>query len=132
VAAAAMAALASFSFNAGDQVTRYLIGQSNVVLNVVEATDLPFAPGYDVLVDPTGTTNVGAAYDPKDIKLSAADQVSMTMLFRHENLIRELIRTIRTNSTLNTQATTAGLPTSANAADVTRQQFNDFVKTLVP
>ena len=111
-------------------MSRYIVGQAGVIKNIVESPVAFTQAGFDVLLDATGVANVGGSYDPKDVKLSAADQVAMTILFRHENLIRELIRALRASSTAaNTAATNAGLPLTANVPDVTQQQFNDFVKT---
>ncbi len=46
------------------------------------------------------------------------------VVFRQENLVRQLIRALRTTSTAaNNAATTAGLPTTANSADQTMVQF---------
>lgn len=113
-------------------MSRYLIGQAGIVKNIVESAVAFTQVGFDVLLDPTGTTNVGDVYDPKDVQINNADQVAFTVLLRHENLIRELIRALRATSTAaNTAATNAGLPTTANSADVTVAQFRVAVKSLL-
>lgn len=112
-------------------MSRYIVGQAGIIKNIVESPIAFTQTGFDVLLDVSGTANVGGSYDPKDVSFDAADQVSLKLLLRHENLLRELIRTVRSNATLNTQATAEALPTSANSADVTNQQFRDYVKTLL-
>lgn len=113
-------------------MSRYIIGQGGVIVNVVESSTLPILPGFDVLLDASGVASVSGSYDPRDIQLDAADLVAFKILFRHENLIRELITALRASSAAaNTAATTAGLPTAANAADVTAAQFRAAVKSLL-
>lgn len=66
----------------------------------------------------------------KDAVINGLDAVILNAVFRHENLIRELIRALRATSTAaNNAATAAGLPTTANSADVTLAQFKAFVKS---
>lgn len=68
----------------------------------------------------------------KDAQLNAVDAATLKLLFRHENLLRELIRALRASSTAaNTAANSAGLPTSANSADVTVVQFLAAWKSLL-
>lgn len=55
-------------------MARFCIGKAGRVENVVEAETREDAASnldlriYDVFADPTGTTAVGATYDPKDVK----------------------------------------------------------------
>jgi hypothetical protein len=66
-------------------MARYCIGRTGVVRNVVEAPDKASAssdPLDDVFVDPTGSTNVGASYDVKDVSYDKLDIVTHTILFQ--------------------------------------------------
>lgn len=65
--------------------------------------------------------------------VDAMDVAVFRALFRHENLIRALIRALRATSTAaNNAATSAGLPTSANSADLTLDQAKTAFKNLIP
>lgn len=103
---------------------------------VVNLTDPPgpnlFAPDQVWIADDSIPVSVGDTVDPRDPEIDAVDVATFRALFRHENLIRELIRTIRTNSQLNTAATTNGLPTTANSSDLTLAQARDAFKALLP
>lgn len=114
-------------------MTKLVYGKNGVVVNVVNAPAAT-AADFDGIWSVSDATivNVGDAFDPKDPQIDAMDVGVFRTLFRHENLIRELIRTIRTNSTLSTQATTAGLPTTANVPDLTLAQARDAFKALLP
>lgn len=112
---------------------KLVYGKNGVVVNVVNApADAPAEFDGVWLVPDATVINLGGAFDPKDPQIDAMDVGAFRTLFRHENLIRQLIRTIRTNSTLNTQATTAGLPTTANSPDLTLAQARDAFKALLP
>lgn len=114
-------------------MARWLVGRNGIVENVVGGATAPIvASGFDVVLDPTDAVNVGGSYDPKDVSYDKSDTVALQVLFRHENLIRELIRGLRASSAAaNTAATTAGLPTTANSADLTVPQFKAAVKALL-
>jgi hypothetical protein len=71
---------------------RYLHVKAGVVINVVEHADSPpdtDEQGADIVADPTGTTNVGAAYDvTNDLReriYSRYDKVVLKELFRLTN-----------------------------------------------
>ena len=112
----------------------WIIGQNGTVVNVVggDQTQKPEAgAGQQVLWSPVPVA-VGAAYDPRDVTL--ADNVTdatLRILLRHENMLRELIRSVRTNAGINTAATTNGLPTAANAANLTIDQAKAAFKALL-
>lgn len=110
---------------------KLVIAQNGIVTNLVADPDVA-TTSYAWRVADNYAVSVGDAFDPKDAQIDSADQVAFTILFRHENLIRELVRALRASSTTaNTQATTAGLPTTANSADVTAAQFRTAVKALL-
>lgn len=113
-------------------MAKVVVAQNGVVINIVNASASDPSPVYYWTVPDSQVVSVGDVFDPHDAQVDQCDQVAFQVLFRHENLIRELIRTVRSNSTLNTQATTNGLPTSANSADVTAAQFRTAVKSLLP
>jgi transcriptional regulator of nitric oxide reductase len=114
-------------------MAKFVFGKGGVVVNVVNAPTAAAADFDGVWSVPDATiVNVGDAFDPKDPQIDAVDAAVFQVLVRHENLIRQLIRTIRTNSALNTQATAAGLPTTANASDLTQAQARAAFKGLIP
>jgi hypothetical protein len=112
----------------------WIIGEAGTIVNVVggDQTQRPEGlPGQHVLWSPVGV-GVGGTYDVRDVTL--ADNVTdatLRVLMRHENMIRQINRAIRTNAGINTAATTAGLPTVANSADVTFDQAKAAFKTLL-
>lgn len=71
---------------------RYLFVKGGVVINVVGYEDdvipAPVIDGYDVILDPTGITNLGDAFDQRDIQLDRADQIILKELFRISNALR--------------------------------------------
>lgn len=71
-------------------MSRYIVGQAGIVKNVVESLVAFTQEGFDVLLDPTGTTNVGDAYDPNDVKLDEFSAIGRKALFNHENWLRAL------------------------------------------
>lgn len=112
---------------------KFVIGQNNVVINVVNTPPAdPNAPVYQWLVPDAQVVNVGDAFDPKDPQIDAMDVAAFRALFRHENLLRQIIRTLRTNAGLNTNATTNGLPLSAAVPDVTLAEARAAFKSLLP
>jgi pyridoxal biosynthesis lyase PdxS len=106
-------------------------GQNGVVTNIVSATPAD-ASTMTWLVDDSVVVSVGDVFDPKDPEIDAMDVGTFRALFRHENMIRQLVRAVRTNASINTAATTAGLPTSANAPDLTLPQARLAFKSLLP
>jgi len=78
---------------------------------------------------PASDPNAQAAL--KDRDYVALPRAAAIMFRRHENMIRELVRTVRTNAALNTAADAAGLPSTANSQDLTMAQFIAAVKQLL-
>lgn len=111
---------------------KVVYGQNGQVINVVNAAASEASPVYQWVVDDAVSVNVGAPFDPKDPQIDAMDIGAFRCLFRHENLIRQLIRAVRTNAGINTASNTAGLPTSANSPDLTLAQARDAFKGLLP
>lgn len=73
-------------------MARYLYVRAGSVVNVVEHPDPPpetTEEGDDIILDPTGTTNAGEAFDPSDIRkdrqLDRVDVVVLNELFRLTN-----------------------------------------------
>lgn len=113
---------------------KVVVGKNGVVTNVYGPAPVE-DPEREWLwvVDDATVVNVGDAFDPKDPKIDGVDVAVFQVLFRHENLIRQLIRALRGTSTAaNNSATTQGLPTSANSADVTAAQARAAFKSLIP
>lgn len=90
-------------------MSRYIIGQAGIVKNLVESPYFPATEGHDVLLDPTGTTNIGDAYDPNDVVLAQQSEIGRKALFNHENWLRALTGRVQ----------------------ATQQQFNTALKDLV-
>ena len=102
------------------------------VVNLV--SDPPPQPDQEVVWDVpnNSTVQVGDVFDPRDKEVDDMDRVILRITYRHENLIRQLIRALRNTSTAaNNAATSAGLPTLANSQDLTEQQFKGAVKALL-
>lgn len=110
---------------------KVVVAQNGVVVNIYDSPDTVDAVTLWRVPD-SQAVSVGDAFDDRDRQVDAVDATAFKILFRHENLIRELIRALRASSTTaNTQATTAGLPTAANSADLTQPQFKAAVKSLL-
>lgn len=112
-----------------------VIGRNGLVVNIVGVNPEPpeSEQEFVLLVDDNFVVNVGDAFDPRESKVDRMDVAVFRVLFRHENLIRQLIRALRaTSSGANTQANTAGLPTAAQSADVTLAQAREGFKNLIP
>jgi len=110
---------------------KLVIARDGVVVNLVDSPD-DATTEYVWRVPDSQVVSVGDAFDPNDKAIDDVDAVTFKILFRHENLIRELIRALRASSTAaNNAATTAGLPSTANSSDVTVAQFKTAVKTLL-
>lgn len=109
-------------------------GKGGVVVNVVNAPASPAGEFDGIWQVPDGTVvPVGSVFDPKDPQIDAMDVGAFRALFRHENLIRQLIRALRASGAgANTAATNAGLPTTANSPDLTLAQARDAFKALLP
>ena len=73
--------------------------------------------------------NAAAQTKMQDFEYNKVPKAVFQVLFRHENMIRELIRSVRVNAATNTAATTNGLPT--NAPDVTQAQAIAAFKALL-
>jgi len=110
---------------------KYVIGKDGVVVNVVNAPE-PEVGEIAWLVDDAVVVSVGQPFDPKDPQIDAVDVATFRVLFRHENLIRQIIRSIRTNAGINTASNTNGLPTSANSPDLTLGDARTAFKALIP
>jgi hypothetical protein len=97
-------------------MSKVIVAQNNVVINIVNAP--PDDPDliYNLLVDDTYVVNVGDPFDPKDWQINPntqwtqADYVSGQILFNHENRIRAL----------------------EGKAAITVKQFKTAVKGLLP
>ena len=120
---------------------KLVIAENGVVVNVVAPVtiytleqQLARANGVfnEWLVDDATVVSVGQVFDPKDPQIDVVDIATFRVLFRHENLIRQLIRAVRTNAGINTAANTAGLPTSANSPDLTLGDARTAFKALIP
>jgi hypothetical protein len=135
-----------FWFVAGDETRAY----SSAAVGYVPLMD----PAYQAFLAANGlTTRIGSEAELWDVLASrgfavpAGDPVAQAavrdrdyvalpraaaiILMRHENMLRQLTRTVRTNAALNTAATTNGLPTTAQAQDLTMPQFVAAVKQLL-
>lgn len=110
---------------------KIIYGQNGVVVNIVSPA--PSGPDWDTwIADDSYVVSVGDPFDPHDPQVDATSIAAMNVTYRHENLIRQLIRTVRSNATLNTAADANGLPTNANSQDLTKQQFRAAVKSILP
>lgn len=110
---------------------KLVIARNAVVVNLVHSPDEVVTERIWRVPD-AQAVSVGDAFDDRDRQVDELDVVAFQLLFRHENLIRELIRALRASSAqANTAATSAGLPTAANSADVTVAQFKAAVKALL-
>jgi hypothetical protein len=111
---------------------KIIYGQNGVVINYTIAP----APNPNIVYEWTVADNfpvgLGDPFDPKDPQIDLVDTATISVLTRHENLIRQLIRSVRTNAGINTAATTNGLPTSANSPDLTAAQARTAFKALIP
>jgi hypothetical protein len=68
----------------------------------------------------------------KDLQVNSIRYAELRALFNHENRLRQLTRALRASSTAaNNAATSAGLPTAANSADLTAAQFITALKSLL-
>lgn len=114
-------------------MAKIIYGQNGVVINYTSApTDIDPNVVYQWVVADNFPVAVGDPFDPKDVQIDAVDTATIAVLTRHENLIRQLIRSVRTNAGINTAATTNGLPTSANSPDLTAAQARTAFKTFIP
>lgn len=113
-------------------MAKIIYAQNGVVVNVVAPAPPP--PTWDTwIVDDTVVVSVGDPFDPKDPQIDAVDIATFRVLFRHENLIRDLIRALRGSSTqANNSANNEGLPTTVNSADMTLAQARAAFKALIP
>lgn len=110
---------------------KVVVARNGVVVNIYNSPD-DVATETLWRVPDSQAVSVGDAFDDRDRQVDALDAAAFQALFRHENLIRELIRALRASSTAaNTAATSASLPTTANSADVTLAQFKSAVKALL-
>lgn len=115
-------------------MTKFVYAQNGVVVNIVgpPAPD-SVAPVLIWPVDDALVVNVGDPFDVKDLEVDSLDIVALKGLFRHENMIRDIIRAIRgAGAAANTSANNEGLPTTANSADLTAAQFRTALKALIP
>lgn len=112
-------------------MAKLVVGRDGVVVNVVSAP--AGASGDSVWSVPDAqVVNVGDVFDPKDPQIDGMDVGAFRALYRHENMIRQLIRAVRTNAGINTAATTEGLPTTAASPDLTLTQARTAFKGLLP
>lgn len=75
--------------------------------------------------------DAGAQAAVKDNDYVTLPRAALIMFRRHENMIRELVRTVRVVQALNTAADANGLPSTANSQDLTVAQFMAAVKQLL-
>jgi hypothetical protein len=108
---------------------KLIVGRNGVVVNVVSAPVNAAGDGVWSVPD-AQVVNVGDVFDPKDPQIDAMDVAAFRALFRLENLARQTIRASSTAA--NSAATSAGLPTTANSADLTLAQARDAFKALLP
>jgi hypothetical protein len=131
---------------------RYLIVRNNIVINVVEYLDTPPAvtsdTGDDVVPDPTGTTNVGDAFDIQAYRSvqardTAVAEVSNTdymgkviralanVLVGEINILREQIIGIAT-AVWDPASMTSGTGLTSPNMTVVGAQFGDIVDVAAP
>jgi hypothetical protein len=97
-------------------MSKVIVAQNNVVINIVQAPPDDPDVVYNLLVDDSYVVNVGDTFDPKDWQVNPntqwtqADYVSGQILFNHENRIRVL----------------------EGKAQITAKQFKTAVKGLLP
>ena len=116
-------------------MTKYIVAQNGVVINIVNAPPVDAAATYWVPVPDAQVVNVGDAFDPRLAQISQADYVAGQVLFNHENRIRAIVQAIELISssvTGSSAATTAGLPPSANSGQITPAQFQTALLNLLP
>ncbi len=109
-----------------------IYGRNGIVTNYVSVPEVSSNEEQIWFVDDNFVVGVGDPFDTRDVAIDGVDVATFRVLFRHENLIRELIRTIRTNAALNTQSTNNGLPLSASVPDLTLAQAREAFKLLIP
>lgn len=110
---------------------KLVIARGGVVVNLVNSPDEVVNERVWRVPD-AQVVAVGDLFDDRDRQVDELDIVALQVTFRHENLIRQLIRALRASSAAaNTAANAAGLPTAANSADVTVVQFKAAVKSLL-
>ena len=97
-------------------MSKMIVAQNGVVINIVNATEEDPDMVYEWLVDDNYVVNVGDAFDPQDWQVNPntqwkqADYVSGHTLFDHENRIRVLEK----------------------KNQITQAQFKNAVKRLLP
>ena len=97
-------------------MSKVIVAQNGVVINIVNALPEDPAMVYEMLVDDSFVVNVGDPFDPKDWQVNPntqwtqADYVSGHTLFDHENRIRVLEK----------------------KTQITRDMFKNAVKRLLP
>jgi hypothetical protein len=109
-----------------------IYGRNGIVTNYVSVPEPASNEEQIWFVDDNFVVNVGDPFDTRDVAIDAVDVASFRVHFRHENMLRQIIRTLRTNAGLNTQATNNGLPLSVNVPDLTLVQAREAFKLLVP
>jgi hypothetical protein len=97
-------------------MSKFIIAQNGVVINIVNAPEDDPNVVYEMLVDDSYVVNVGDPFDPKDWQVNPnnpmkqADYVSGHTLYDHENRIRVLEK----------------------KNQITQDQFKKAVKRLLP
>lgn len=118
-------------------MARYTIRETatGVRVNTIEwdgVRPIQLPPGTEVVPHDPSPPTTAEIDRAKDCVYDAADVVSMRVLYRHENLIRQLIRALRASSSAaNTAANNAGLPASTAAADLSPAEFRAAIKSLL-
>jgi len=123
-------------------MSKIIVAQNNVVINIVNAPANDPNVVYNWLVDDSVAVSVGDPFDPKDWQVnpnnttySQADYVSGQILFNHENRLRALVvalRAVNSTTTGAQAANAAGVPTTAQSGQITANQFKTAVKNLLP
>jgi hypothetical protein len=97
-------------------MSKFIVAQNGVVINIVNAPEEDPAMIYEMLVDDSYVVSVGDPFDPQDWQVNPntqwkqADYVSGYVLFDHENRIRVLEK----------------------KTQITQDQFKKAVKRLLP
>lgn len=115
-------------------MTKYVVAQNGVVINIVQASSDDTLPIYQWAVPDSQVVNVGDAFDYRSFSYDHADYLLGQVLFNHENRIRDIVRAIRDISSSvsgASAANTEGLPTTAASGDITGAQFKTGVLALL-
>lgn len=114
-------------------MSKYVVGQNGVVINVEGAPDDDPSQVYRWRVDDSRIVSIGDPFDLKDKEIDEVEAAVFQVIYRHENLIRGLIRAVRgAGAAANNSANNEGLPTTAQSQDLTPIQAKAAFKSLLP